>query len=83
MYAAERRYADPRNTPHLGGKGTKVPARNGIYADPPNNKLEGAGRKLLPQVRGLRMRSQEATVGKWLKSGRQRVSPSGLRISVI
>jgi hypothetical protein len=39
VYAAERRYADPRNTPHLGGKGTKVPARNGIYADPPNNKL--------------------------------------------
>jgi hypothetical protein len=39
VYAAERRYADPRNTPHLGGKGTKVAARNGIYADPPNNKL--------------------------------------------
>jgi hypothetical protein len=44
VYAIERRYADPRNTPHLGGKGTEVPARNGIYADPPNNKFEGAGR---------------------------------------
>ena len=62
MYAFEWRYADLRNTPHLGGKGTEVPARNGIYADPPNNKFEGAGRELLPQVRGLRMRSQEATV---------------------
>ena len=83
MYAIERRYSYRHNTPHLGGKGTKVPARNGIYADPPNNKFEGAGRELLPQVRGLHMRSQEATVGKWLKSGRQRVSPSGLKISVI
>jgi hypothetical protein len=43
VYAIERRYADPRNTPHLGGKGTEVPARNGIYADPPNNKLDGQG----------------------------------------
>jgi hypothetical protein len=40
MYAAERRFAAHYNTPHLGGKGTKVPARNGIYADPPNNKLD-------------------------------------------
>lgn len=41
MYAIKRRYADPHNTPHLGGKGTKVPERNGIYADLPNNKLGG------------------------------------------
>lgn len=39
MYAVEQRYADLRNTPYLGGKGTEVLARNGIYADRPNNKL--------------------------------------------
>lgn len=41
MYAVERRCADLHNTPHLAVKGTEVPAKNGIYADPPNNKLYG------------------------------------------
>jgi len=31
----------------------------------------------------LRVRSQEATVGGWLKSARQSASSDGLRISVI
>jgi hypothetical protein len=46
VYAVERRYADRHNTPHLGSKGMEVPARNGIYADPPNNKLPVSTKRL-------------------------------------
>ena len=54
-----------------------------IYADPPKNKSKDVSCLMGTCKSALRNRSQEATVGGWLKSARQSGSSDGLRVCVI